>query len=297
MNVLRILLIALLASGVLAGCRAEGERQTVRIGYLLCNSDQETRERFIPLTRYLSEKTGTNCIMVPVEAAEFEKRFAAGEFSFARTNSLIYVTLERLGARPVAGEKRGNFGSRTAGAIVARKGGSIRNMADLRGKSMAFGSIYAPAGYLAAYDLMLGAGFDPEKDLGHYTTPRGSFKHEKLVYGVLSGAYDAAAVPLLDLETMTREGKISADDLVIVAQSALIPYCTFVAAQNVPPDLARKFRDALTGLQQSDTVRIDGETLKVLKTAMVDGYEDVETSAYEALRGMARNVDRHRQLQ
>lgn len=297
MKALRLVAVALLVSGTLAGCRSEGERQTVRIGYLLCNSEQETRERFSPLTRYLSEKTGTNCIMVPVEAADLEKRFAAGEFAFVRTNSLTYTTLEQQGARVVAGEKRGNFGSRTAGAIIARTGGTIRSLADLKGKSMAFGSMYAPAGYLAEYDLMLTAGIDPEKDLGHYTTPRGSFKHEKLVYGVLFGAYDAAAVPLLDLETMTREGKISADDLVIVAQSALIPYCAFVAAKSVAPEQVKKFRAALTGLQPSATVDVDGETIKVMKAAMIDGYEELATNAYEALKGMAQTVEKHRQLQ
>jgi len=296
MNARRMVATALLALSALAGCTAEGERPTVRIGYLLCNSEQETRERFIPLTRYLSEKTGSNCIMVPVEAAEFEKRFAAGDFTFARTNSLIYTALEQQGASLVAGEKRGNFGSRTAGTIISRKGSGVDSLADLKGKTVAFGSTHAPAGYLAEYDLLLTAGIDPEKDLGHYTTPRGSFKHEKLVYGVLFGAYDAAAVPLLDLETMTRDGKISPDDLVIVAQSAMIPYCAFAAAKGVAPDLAKKFRAALTGLQPSDTVSVDGETIRVMQAAMIDGYEEMDKSAYEMLKGMAQRVGKHLQL-
>lgn len=296
MNVRRMVATALLALSALTGCTAEGERQTVRIGYLLCNSEQETRERFVPLTRYLSEKTGSNCVMVPVEAAEFEKRFAAGDFAFARTNSLIYTALEQQGASLVAGEKRGNFGSRTAGAIISRKGSGIESLADLKGKTMAFGSTHAPAGYLAEYDLLLTSGIDPEKDLGHYTTPRGSFKHEKLVYGVLFGAYDAAAVPLLDLETMTRDGKISPDDLVIVAKSAMIPYCAFAANKGVAPDLAKKFRAALTGLQPSDTALVDGETIRVMQAAMIDGYEELETRDYETLRGMAQRVNRHLQL-
>ena len=54
MNASRIVAAFLLAVGALAGCSPEGERQTIRIGYLLCNSEQETMERFLPLTRYLS---------------------------------------------------------------------------------------------------------------------------------------------------------------------------------------------------------------------------------------------------
>jgi len=281
----------------IAGCKLEEKRQAVKIGYLLCNSEQETWQRFAPLTRYLSEKVGVEFVMVPVELHDLEKRFKAGEFSFVRTNSLLYTILkDKADARLLAAEKRGNFGSRTAGAIIARKGSGINRLADLKGKSMALSAMLAPAGYLAEYDLLLAAGIDPEKDLGHYTTPRGSYKHEKLVYGVLFGAYDVAAVPLLDLELMTRDGKISADDFVILAQSSMIPYCTFAAAGDVDPQLFTRVRKALTGLQQSDTVAIDGEQVGVMKAASIDGYEELADSDYHALRAMTERVNAHRQL-
>lgn len=278
------------------GCQPSDSQQTIKIGYLLCNSEQETRQRFTPLTRYLSAKVGVECIMLPVEATDFERRFRAGEFTFARTNSLLYTMVaENNGARLVAAEKRGNFGSRTAGVIIARQESGITRLDEIAGKSMAFGSIFAPAGYLAEYDMLLAAGIDPEKDFGHYTTPRGSYKHEKLVYGVLYGAYDVAAVPLLDLEVMTREGKISANDFTIIAQSSMVPYCTFTAAGSVDQKLLRKFRQALVDLNPNDTVTVDGEQVKVMKAAWIDGYEELAESDYNLLRDMAVRVNKHQQ--
>ncbi len=50
-------LVALLLLG--AGCRKES--RTLRIGYMICNSLEETRERFEPLTAYLSQATGARC--------------------------------------------------------------------------------------------------------------------------------------------------------------------------------------------------------------------------------------------
>jgi len=277
-----------------AGCIFEEQRQTVSIGYLLCNSEQETIQRFKPLTRYLSEKVGVEFVMVPVEASAFEQRFKAGDFTFARTNSLLHTVVARNhDAQPVAAEKRGNFGAWTAGAIITRKGNGITKLSDISGKSMAFGSVFAPAGYLAEYDLLLTAGIDPEKDLGHYTTPRGSFKHEKLVYGVLYGAYDAAAIPLLDLEIMTSEGKISPEEIVILAQSALLPYCSFTAAKGVDQALLKKFRKALIELQPTDRVTVDGEQVGVMKTGRIDGYEELPQKAYAALGEMADRVNTH----
>ncbi len=294
MNKLRmsgyLLLLAILV--MLTGCKDGGKRQVVKIGYMLCNSEQETSQRFLPLTRYLSDRVGVDFVMVPVDTHDFEKRFKAGEFTFTHTNSLIYVILrENFGVQLIATEKRGKLGARTAGAIIARKGSGIEKLADIRGKRLSFGPMLAPTGYLAEYDLMLAAGINPERDLGIYSIPPGSFKHEKLIYGVLYGKFDVAAAPVLDLENMTRDGKITADDFVILAQSQPVPYCTFAAAKDVDAALLKKVKAALLALRPTDTAEVDGERLKVMKAAWIDGYEELPDSDYNPIREMARRVN------
>jgi phosphonate transport system substrate-binding protein len=286
------LCIALLALLSISGCKTEGKRQVVKIGYMICNSESETTQRFQPLTRYLSDKVGVDFVMVPVDTNDFEKHFKNGEFTFTHTNSVLYVILrENQGIELLAAEKRGKLGSRTAGTIIARKGSGITKLEDIRGKRMVFGPMLAPTGYLAEYDLMLKAGINPENDLAGYTIPTGSFKHEKLIYGVLDGKYDIATAPVLDLENMTREGKINADDFVILAQSQPVPYCTFAVAKGTDPKLVKKVKEALLTLKPTDTADVDGERLKVLKAAWIDGYEELVDSDYTILREMAKRVN------
>jgi phosphonate transport system substrate-binding protein len=257
-----------------------------------CNNERETLERFAPLSRYLSEKVGVTFEAVPVDTEDFEERFRAGEFALTHTNSLLYLVLrEDAGLRLLATDRRGHYGSRTAGTLIARKGSGIEKIADIRGKRLVFGPMMAPTGYLAQYDLMLQAGIDPERDLAYYAIPSGSFKHEKLIYGVYFGDFDVAAAPALDLEEMTREGKISADDFVILAQSPIIPYCTFGAAADLDPVIFDRVRRALLELTLDDTVEIDQERVKVLKAARVDGFEELLESDYDSLRDMARRVN------
>ena len=286
------LMCLVLALFLPAGCKSEGKRPALKIGYMVCNSERETMQRILPLTRYMSEKVGVDFVAVPVDTQDFEKRFKAGEFALAHSNSLIYVILrERYGLQLVASEKRGQFGSRTAGAIIARAGSGIRKLDDIRGKRMAFGPMLAPTGYLAEYDLLMRAGIDPERDLGYYAIPTGSFKHEKAIFGVLYGQYDVAAAPVLDLEVLAREGKISPDDFVILAQSQIVPYCTFGAARGTDPEVVKRVRQALLELKPADNVDIDGERLKVLKSAGIDGYEELLDSDYNSIRDMARRVN------
>jgi phosphonate transport system substrate-binding protein len=281
-----------LALVVLAGCSDKGSRPVVKIGYMNCNNEQETKQRFLPLTRYLSDRTGVEFEMVPVDTHDFEKRYKAGEFAFTHTNSYLYILLkERYGLDLLASEKRGNFGSRSGGAIIARKGSGITTLAQIKGKSFAFGPMLAPTGYLAEYDLMLRSGIDPEKDLGNYTIPSGSHKHEKLVYGVLFGQYDVAAATLIDLEVMTRDGKIAADDFIILGQTPLIPYCTFGAAPKADRALVDKVRRALLELKATDTAGVNGEQLAVLKAAWIDGYDELTDKDFDPIRDMARRVN------
>lgn len=287
-----LLLLIIIMALTLTACRETGKKPVMYIGYMNCNNEHETMERFLPLTRYLSKKLDVEFVAVPVDTHDFEQRFKAGEFAFTHTNSLLYIILkEHYQLELIAADKRGNYGSRTGGAIIARKGSGINKLSDIRGKRLVFGPMLAPTGYLAEYDLMLRSGIDPEKDLAFYAIPSGSFKHEKLVYGVLFGQYDVGAAPLLDLEVMTREGKIAADDFVILAQTPIIPYCTFGAASKTDPKLVAKFRQALLELKPTDTVEVNGEQVKVLKAAWADGYEQLLDSDYEPIREMARRVN------
>lgn len=283
----RVALLAFLV--LLGGC--EREARTLRVGYMICNSRSETRQRFEPLTAYLSEVTGARFEAVYLDTGDVEEAFGRGELDLTHTNSLLYVILrERHAVLPVAAEKDGAFGARTRGVVIARKDSGLRTLADLKGKRVVFGPMWAPYGFLAQYALLLDAGVNPEKDLGLYAIPPGSWKHEKIIYSVLYGAYDAGTAPLLDLEEMTAEGKIAADDFSVLGRSELGPYCTFAASPKLSGDWVAKVREALVALDDRSVARVGGEERLVLKSAGVTGYEALADADYEIIRGWARKA-------
>ena len=285
-------LLLLFVGTVLFGCDAAKERPKMRIGYMNCNSEAETKARFGPLNEYLSQQLDIDFELVSVDTQEFAERFHNGEFDFTHSNSLLYIILrEQKNLRLLATEMRGQYGPRTAGAIISKKGSGIKTLADLKDKYMLFGPQLAPSGFLAQYDLMLQAGMNPEQDLAYYGIPRGSFKHEKVVYGVYFDKYDVAAAPALDLELMIRDGKITADDFNIVAQSEIFPYCTFGAAREIPDELAERFQSVLLNLTMASTVKYRGETVKVLDSAWIDGFEQLDDVDYDPIRRMAKNAN------
>jgi len=259
---------------------------------MICNSRSETEARFKPLTAYLSQKLGRKVEAVTIDTVDFEQAVKNNELDFTHTNSLLYVILNKhYGVEPLTGDMQGRYGHKTNGGILVRSDSPIKSIADLKGKRMVFGPMFAPTGYLSQYDYMLNHGFDPETDLAFYTIPRGSFKHEKVIYSLLFGAYDAASVPMLDFEQMADEGKIDPSDFRVLAETEPIPYCTFGVTEHVDDGLAKRFKQVLMSISPEDTVEVDGERVKVLKAAGLDGFAGVTDSEYDVVRKMAKNCN------
>lgn len=284
---IKLLFVSLLL--LVSACKTETKK--FRVGYMICNSLEETRERFGPLTAHLAETLGIELEPVYLHTADVEEAFEKGEVDFTHTNSLVYIILnKRHSALPLTTDMRGAFGSRSKGLIIAKKGSGIEKLEDLKGKRVAFGPSWAPFAFLAPYNVLIDGGVHPEKDLGYYAIPPGSWKHEKVFYSVLYGAFDAGAVPLLDLEKLGQEGKIAEDDFVVLGSSELGPYCTFAASPKVPAEWVEKFKNALLAVNNESIGEFEGEKLLVLKRALVDGFESATDPEYDILRSWAKKA-------
>ncbi|TLN23755.1 phosphate/phosphite/phosphonate ABC transporter substrate-binding protein [bacterium] len=282
------LALLLLPLALLAGC-AKSDAPRYKIGFMICNSVEETKDRFAGLIGYLNQTTGYEFDPVYLDTQDFEEAFARGDFDFTHTNSLVFAALShRQGLKLVASEKRGSYGAKSCGTIIVRKDSPIKTLEDLKDKRIIFGPQWAPFGFLAQYALLIEKGYDPEKHLGPYFFPQGTWKHEKIIYSVLYGAYDAGAAPIIDLEEMTAEGKISPDDFRVIAKSGLAPYCTFGASKKMPDEAVAKVREALLKITPQTTGEAAGERVAVLKRARVDGFEELPAGEYDILLKWAK---------
>jgi len=282
---------------ILAGCTNKSKNpvyqgKPVKIGFQVCNSKEETRARFKPLIAYLSREIGRKFELELIDTHDMDAVAGLENLDFFHTNSLAYVVLNRNhGAQIMVGEKRGKDGALTTGGIVVRKDSKIKTLKDLKGKSMIFGPMLAPSAYMAQYNLMMDAGLDPELDLSFYTIPDGSFKHEKVAYGLFFDKFDAASMPMIDFELMIKEAKLKRSDFRVIAESKKFPYCNFSAGQGTDEELIAQVKEALLKLDKNTTVEVGGETVKVLKAASIDGYQNITDEDFDIIRKMAKRAD------
>jgi len=269
---------------------AKKDLPTYKIGYMVCNSENETNARFRPLTAYLSKKLNANFEMKAIDTTAFISELDT--LDFTHTNSLLYIIMNRFhGVEILATEKKDSLGSRSQGVIITLAKSDIKTVEDLKGKSILFGPTLAPTGFMAQVDILQKHGIDPENDLAFYSVPKGSFKHEQVVYGVLYEKYDAGALPIADVENMAADNKIAKEDFRILAQAEPIPYCNFGVTQKIDPAFAQKFKQTILELTPTTTVEYEGETVKVLSRALVDGFEDAKDSDFDVVREMAKRVN------
>ncbi len=277
---------------LLAGCRGGGGEKPLRVGFMICNSVAETRARFAPLAAHMAEQLGRRVEPVWLDTADFNEEIRAGHFDLIHTNSYLYAWFhEAYGFRVLAGESRGKDGPYSSGAIITGRDSAVTALTDLRGKRFVFGPPFAPTAYLSQYWLLLEAGIDPEKDLGYYAFPSGSYKHEKAIFAVINGAFDAGVGPALDLEVMEAEGKLLPTDYRVIARGPRVPYCVFSAAASMPESSLREIRKVLFAITAETVATVDGEVLKVLKSALVDGFVPLEEKEFDPVRAMLRRCN------
>lgn len=257
----------------------------LRFGYMICDSRKLSEERFSPFTAYLEKKLGRRVEMILKNTFEFESLIKNKEVDFFHVNPVVAVLLkEKYKADLLVTDIRGRNGHMATGTIIARKDSGIETIEDMRGKSMVFGPALAPFGYMAQYALLLENNFDPETDFSSYTIPAGAAKHDKVIYGVEYGKYDVGAAPRIDLDRLVEENIIDLNDYNIIAESDPMPYCTVGARAEIDADLKEKMKDLLLNLKDDEVATVDGETLKVLKRMLIDGFQPVVDSEYDAIR-------------
>jgi len=117
----------------------------------------------------------------------------------------------------------------------------INSVADLQGKTFAFVDPASLSGYLyPKAKLLVDLGLDTdqlENPDYFFKTVTYSGKHDSSVMGVVMGDYDAAAVALQILDSMTKAGLVKEEDIKIVGETDIIPSACYIMRKDLPQDL------------------------------------------------------------
>lgn len=153
--------------------------------------------------------------------------------------------------------------------IYARKDSGIAAVADLRGRSMAFGDANSTSSFVYPVAMIVAAGLDPVNDL---TAIRMTGSHANSLKALAEGQVEAAAASFDSFEKAINQGTISADDFVVVGKSDPIPNPPLAMSSKLPQAVKDALRAAFNTVHEAPGVTPE----------MIRGYGGKQVDRYDA---------------
>lgn len=229
---------------------------------------------YAPLMDYLSRKTGKRFELRFTKSGEnIIDNLGKGVVDFALLGGVSYVRAhEWYGATPLVRGLSAAGSDTYRGAIITQPDSRIRSLAQLRGKSLAFGNESSTQGHLIPQKMLLAAGIRID-DLSH-SSYLGS--HQAAADAVIAGTFDAGGIQDTLAASLSKEKLVR-----VLAWSGPYPSSGIASGKSVEASVVAQVREALiefrpTGADASGLYHWD-------KTEMAGGFTAVGARDYDAI--------------
>jgi phosphonate transport system substrate-binding protein len=265
--------LILLAIGLNAGDRP------VAVGMIPdAGATQVSIQEKEPLKSYLSGQMGQQVnLVIPTNYNATVEALGNGSLDFAYLGGLTYLKARKqYGVIPLV-QRTSDLEFHSL--FITGAHSSINSLADLKGRTFAFGDINSTSGHLMPYLELKRAGINVDADLKF----RYSGSHPATAKAVESGAVDAGALDESVYNSMIAEGKLDKTKVRVFYTSKPFVDYVWVARKEVGKDEQDRFVKAFTGLKEGKHDQI----LQILRGKSFVGANDDE---YALLRQVAEEL-------
>ncbi|MBI4710425.1 MAG: phosphate/phosphite/phosphonate ABC transporter substrate-binding protein [Nitrospirae bacterium] len=255
---------------------SEVEIGALKMGIVPLDSPAEMYRRFTPLAEYLAKKLDkTVDLRLAVDFAGTIGDFGEGITNICYMTPSTYIEAkEKYGIEVLVKAMRGGRYYHHA-VIIAKAGGKIKSLDDIKGASFAFGDSRSTSSYIVPRAMLLEAGIDL-KDLSYYDHLG---HHDGVAAAVLSGEFDAGGV--MDSTALRFKDK----GLNLLKYSFEIPEFNFCVNGNMPEKDKFQIKQALLELDERNTA--DRQILKSIDSNYT-GFMEAADKDYEEIRSLMR---------
>lgn len=236
-----LVLWAILPSLALAAARPK-----LRVSAIPDESPSNLQRKFAPLRDYLSREVGVDVKFIPVtDYPATVEGLASKHLDLVWYGGFTFIQAYRRtgkNALPlVQREEDAAFHSK----FIASADSKIEKLEDLKGKTMAFGSVSSTSGHLMPRYYMLQAKLDPDKILARYSF---SGAHDATAKWVEAGKVDAGALNEAVLDTLIRTRKIDPSKIRVFYTTPAYPDYTWTVRADLDAKLIEKLKRAFLAL-------------------------------------------------
>jgi len=198
----------LLAATAVLAAPASATQRPFRITAIPDESPTELARKAAPLVKYLEQRLGVRVEYTPVtDYAAAVEALANQQVDLAWLGGFTFVqALHRSRGKVVPLVQRAE--DEQFRSVFITTDPAIRSLADLKGRSLTFGSPSSTSGHLMPRSFLLAAGIDPDRDLKRVAF---SGAHDATAAAVASGKVDAGALNISVWEKLVADRKVDAN--------------------------------------------------------------------------------------
>jgi len=276
-RVLAVVATALFVGGALAA------EPPLKLGVGLFQPDKEKNDAtYQPLANYLAAKLNRPVELRTVDSWEgLAKSLANGETDLALMGPWGYVLANHQAGAQVISTILYDGKPEYFAITVTHPNSGINTLADLKGKTFAFGDKGSTSGYLIPLHYLMTQGITPET----YFSKVVHTSHQSIEIQVTQGTLDAGADYNRNRNAMIEQGLIKADQSKIIWTSAPLPNDAFAVSSALASDkvLISRLQAALS--EVGDTLKVQPNLLPPHYT----GFVSRDNAFYKPIRdaGMA----------
>lgn len=254
----------------------------LRVSAIPDEAPTELQRKFAPLGKYLEKETGLKVSFVPVtDYAAVVESLATKKLDLAWLGGFTFVQAKiRTGGTAIPIVQREEDARFTSKYVTADP--AIKTLADLKGKTFAFGAPSSTSGSLMPRFFLQQAGLNPEKD---FKTVAYSGAHDATVAFVAAGKADAGVLNASVWDKLVELKKVDPEKVRVFATTP--PYFDYnwTVRGDLDPALIKKLTDAFLKL---DPTNPEHKEIMALQRASKfipskkENYDGIEQAARSA---------------
>lgn len=268
-------LLLALSSHVLA------DAAVLKVSAIPDEAPTELQRKFAPLGAYLEKELGMKVQFVPVsDYAAVVTALTSDKLDLAWLGGFTYVQASERGrVTPlVQREEDARFTSK----YIAGTQSGVNSLADLKGKSFAFGAASSTSGHLMPRYFLQKQGIKPEaafKSVGY------SGAHDATVAWVASGKVDAGVLNASVWDKLVENGKADPAKVKVIATTPAYYDYNWTVRSNLDAGVQQKLRNAFLKLDPKNP-----EHKAILELQRASRFIPTQPSNYQGIREAAREA-------
>lgn len=254
---------------------------TLRVSAIPDEAPTELQRKFKPLGDYLKQQTGMEVQFIPVtDYAAVVEGLATNKLDLAWLGGFTYVQARlrtQGGAVPIV--QRAEDAVFTSRFIVP-KDSPAQSLADLKGKTFAFGAPSSTSGSLMPRFYLMKAGIDPERD---FKTVAFSGAHDATVAFVAAGRAEAGVLNASVLDKLTEAGNPNAAKVRVLAVTPAYFDYNWTVRPGLDPAVTRKLTDAFLKLDAANP-----QHKEIMALQRASKFIPTQSSNYDGIEAAAK---------